>query len=202
METYRDLNDYEIMYMVEENDEVKDLLFEKYRPIIINMANKYREEGKKLGLELDDLIQEGYFGLYSAIKNYNQDESALFYTYAIISIKSKILNAIKKYSTYKHKSLNQSLSLSQPIFNSQDSTIIDFVVDDNVSSPDIIVEEYEIQSIIKSYLFSLDIQNASIFELSLNGYTNVDISKLLDLSLKVVSNTLFSIRKRIVKYLA
>ena len=41
MKNYRDLNDYEIMYLVEENDDAKELLLEKYKPIIINMAIKY-----------------------------------------------------------------------------------------------------------------------------------------------------------------
>lgn len=199
METYRDLNDYEIMYLVEENDDAKDLLLEKYRPIIINMANKYKEDGKKLGLELDDLIQEGYLGLYSAIKNYKQDGNALFYTYAIISIKSKILNCIKKYNTYKHKSLNQSLSLSQPVSYNQESSVIDFIVDDKAICPELVVEELEINQILVSFLFSLNIENAAVFELSLNGFSNIDISILLNYSLKSVSNTLFKIRKKVHK---
>ena len=45
METYRDLNDYEIMYMIEENDEAKDLLFDKYRPIVVNIAKNYLLNG-------------------------------------------------------------------------------------------------------------------------------------------------------------
>ena len=78
MGMYKDLNDYEIMYLVEENDDVaNELIFIKYRPIILNIAIKYKEEAKKYGLELDDLIQEGYVGLYSAMKNYNQNKDYL-----------------------------------------------------------------------------------------------------------------------------
>lgn len=201
METYRNLNDYEIMYMVEENEEAKDLLFDKYRPIVINIAKGYLLNGKKLGLELDDLVQEGYLGLYSAFKNYNPDQNTLFYTYALISIRSKILNCIKKNSTYKHKSLNQSLSLSQPISGNQDSTFIDFVVDERSIFPELVVEETEFIDSFNSFLFSLDIESASVFELNMNGFSNADIGKLLDCPLKFVANTIFKVRKKIDKCL-
>ena len=59
MSTYRDLNDYEIMYLVEEeNDDARELLFEKYKPIIYRLAISYQKEAKQYGLELEDLIQE------------------------------------------------------------------------------------------------------------------------------------------------
>ena len=61
MSTYRDLNDYEIMYLVEEeNDDARELLFEKYKPIIYRLAISYQKEAKQYGLELEDLIQEEY----------------------------------------------------------------------------------------------------------------------------------------------
>lgn len=201
MKNYRDLNDYEIMYLVEENDDAKELLLEKYKPIIINMAIKYQKEGKKMGLELDDLIQEGYMGFYSAIKNYNPDGKAMFYTYAILSIKSKILNCIKKYNTYKHRTLNQSISLSQPISSISDTTFIDLIVDDKVINPEDAVQELEISQKLKPFLYSLDIESAAIFELSLNGFSNVDIHKVLDYPLKNVANILFHIRKKFEKCL-
>ena len=57
MGTYRDLNDYELIYMVEENDDARELLFDKYKPIVKKMASKYKMEASKVGLDIDDLIQ-------------------------------------------------------------------------------------------------------------------------------------------------
>lgn len=201
MGTYRDLNDYEIMYMIEENDEAKELLFDKYRPIIINMARKYKKEGKMVGLEIEDLIQEGYLGLYSAIKNYNQDGSSIFYTYALVSIRSKILNALKLHNTQKKKILNSSISLSKSVSYDSDLSFIDFIVDEKAIIPDVVIEEKELFNFIREFVFSLDIENASIFELNLNGFNNNDISRLLDYSSKTVSNNLFRIRRKLQQYL-
>ena len=197
MEVYRDLNDYELMYMIEENDDAKDMLFDKYRPIIVNMARKYLLEGKKVGLELDDLIQEGYIGLYAAIRNYNPDHSSLFYTYAILSINSKILNALKKSSTQKRETLNHSISLSKPISIDSETTFIDLLVDDNSLLPDMLIEEKELSKIVSDYLYSLDIDVASILELSINGFNNVDIGKMLGYSSKYISNVLFRVRRKL-----
>lgn len=200
MGIYRDLNDYEIMYMIEESDDAKELLFDKYRPIIINMANKYKDEGRRIGLELDDLVQEGYLGLYAATKNFNPNENTLFYTYALLSIKSKILNCLRAHNSQKYQNLNQSLSLSKPVFGSDDSTLIDYMVDKTIASPDDMIVEKETLDNIYRFLYTLNIELASVFELSLNGFSNIDISKLLDCSCKKVSNNLFRIRKQLQEY--
>lgn len=200
MGTYRDLNDYEIMYMVEESDEARDLLFDKYRPIIVNIANKYRLEAKKLGLELDDLIQEGYLGLYSAIRNYNPNENTLFYTYALLSIRSKIFNCLKMHNCQKYQSLNTSVSLSKPVFNDDELSLIDYVVDKNAISPDEVLAEFETINSISDFLYTLDINLACLFELNLNGFSNADISRLLDISCKTVANNLFRVRKKLNQY--
>lgn len=201
METYRDLNDFEIIYMIEESDEARDLLFDKYRPIVVNMAKSYLSQGKKLGLELDDLIQEGYLGLYSAIRNYNADEKTLFYTYAILSIRSKILNCLKANDSKKSQSLNQSISLSKPVFEDNGLSLIDCVIDKNAINPYQFILENETISLVNKFLYELDINLASVFELNLNGFNNSDISKLLGFSNKLVSNNLFRVRKRLYEYL-
>jgi len=196
MGTYRDLNDYELMYMVEENEDAKDLLFDKYRPIVIKMANKYKLEAKKIGLELDDLIQEGYVGLMGAIKNYNPNDKTLFYTYAIISINSKLLNCIRANSCKKHYCLNQSISLSKPISSNQDLMVLDFIRDNDANNPDLLAEEKELSCLLKGCLYSLEFNLAAVMELTMNGFSNSDISVLLDLPSKSISNCLFRIRKR------
>lgn len=201
MGTYRDLNDYEIMYMVEEDDDAKELLFDKYRPIVLKMASKYRMEGKKIGLEVDDLIQEGYMGLVSAIKNYNPDDKTLFYTYALISIKSKIVNCLRSNSCKKHYCLNQSISLSKPVVSDRDLTLSDFIIDNNSVVPDSIVQERELTGLVKDYLYALDFDMAAIMELMINGFSSIDIARLLDLSNKNVSNNIFRIRKKLHNYL-
>lgn len=202
MATYKDLNDYEVMYLVEENDEyAREILFCKYKPLILKMAYQYQKEAKSCGLEIDDLVQEAYLGLYYAIKTYDANNDALFYTYAIISIRSKILNCIKGKSSAKHKCLNQGISLYQPTLNLDDGIFFDSIEDKNALLPHLIVEENEMNSILKNFLFTLNFSQSCVFELKMSGFQNKDISQLLDIPLKKVANILFRIRNKLKNYL-
>ena len=70
MKTYADLNDYEIIYMIGENDEIATaMMYQKYTPIIQKGARRLEKYAKELGIEKEDLEQEGYAALSSSIKN-------------------------------------------------------------------------------------------------------------------------------------
>lgn len=203
MVNYKNFNDYEIMYLVGENDEfANNILLNKYRPVIVKAASKYYSEASRYGLEMDDLIQEGYIGLYDAMKNYNSNMNVLFYTYAMISIFSKIMNCVKMRKAQKHACLNQSISLSQPISNlSEDMILLDVLEDTHTLSPACYVEEMELEENLKSFILSLDDLHSSVFELKLNGFKNGDIGTLLDISPKNVTNILYKLRKKLQLYL-
>jgi len=202
MGIYRDLNDYEVMYLIEEQDEnAKDLLFEKYKPIVVKMAAHYKNDAKRCGLDIDDLIQEGYLGLYNAIQTFDSNNDVLFYTYALISIRSKILNILTVKSAIKHRALNYGISLSKVVSPDQETCLIDVLDDKNAILPHLMVEENEIIEIIHRFLLSLSFNQSLVFELKLNGFKNSDIVQLLDMSPKSVNNTIFQIRKKLKQYL-
>ena len=203
MAIYKDLNDYEVMYLVEENDEnANELLLDKYKPIIIKIASQYKNVARNCGLEIDDLIQEGYLGLYNAIQTYDSNNNVLFYTYAIISIRSRILNSLTLKNAIKHQGQNHSVSLFNQISGGDNDVILmDILEDKNAILPDIMLEEDEIRNTVHNFLLSLDFSYSLIFELKMNGFKNQDIVELLDFSLKYVSNALFRIRKKFQQYL-
>lgn len=81
------MNDYEVLYLISEDMDVSyDILYQKYLPIIKSLAKKYFRFVSLHGGEYQDLIQEGYIGLNSAIVNYRDDINTMFYTYASICI--------------------------------------------------------------------------------------------------------------------
>lgn len=198
MENYKDLNDYEIMYMVSENDEsAKELIYEKYRPLIYKLAYEYLKKGKKYGLELDDFVQEGYFALFCAMKNYTEDKNCLFYTYAMVSIKSKMQNLIVRNSTFKNYILNNSVSIFQKLNIDNENTLLEVLEDKNAVLPDWIVEEREFESYIKDIMYEMPVEESYIFELKLNGFSIQNISNLLGVSTRIVNNALLRIRKKL-----
>ena len=61
---YKKYNDYELIYMVRENDDIsKNVLFDKYLPVIKNMANNYYTKLKGYNCDYDDFFQEAMIAL-------------------------------------------------------------------------------------------------------------------------------------------
>lgn len=202
MAEYKDLNDYEVMYLVEEgNDDARDIILEKYKPIIKNMAFMYLNQFRLYRIDLDDLIQEGYLGLYNAITNYHDTKNVLFYTYAIISIRSKMLNYLKRCTNNRNLVNLNCVSLNQEISDSNMEPLLNLIVDTKAITPDNIVEELELELKIRKFILSLDFPESLIFELKFNGFGNRDISILLDYPLKFVTNLISKIRKKCHLYL-
>lgn len=196
MKLYNDLNDYEVLYMVSENsEEAMDLIFKKYTPIVENIANKYVHMAKKVGYEKEDLKQEGFLALSSALINYNQS-SALFYTYAITAIKRKMLNLIRVGMAEKYKILNESLSLDKSI-SDDDNSLLSMLEDKSSLNPLDEMENEELRRRIKKQLYSLSIGNASIFELKMNGFKIVEIAQLLGSNARLISLKYNKMKKRI-----
>lgn len=185
------------MYMISENDEdATNLLFTKYRPIIIKLANKYYQSIKNNGVELDDLIQEGYCALFEAIKRFDKSKDILFYTYAVLCINSKMHNFILTSNTYKNKALNDSVSIYENVGDTN-TLLIDILGDKKALLPDIEIENRELYSEIKKILYNANFEDSIVFELKLNGFSNKDIAMLLNKRLGKVYSIIKDLKKNL-----
>ena len=183
---YKDLNDYEILYMINENDEFnKKILFDKYKPIILKIANYFYNYMPSNGLEIDDLIQEGYIALDNAIKTYNKDSGVLFYTYVNLCIRRHLSTFCKSNNNYKNYILNNSCNIDDCLD----------VCDKNVNFNNL--DYFMLEADFKLILYNFDLVDSCIFELKYNGFSYKEISKLLDLPISVVDSRLVKVRKKI-----
>ncbi len=198
---YRDFNDYELLSFIgEHNEEAGEILYKKYQPLINATATRmYNHTKGKIGIELSDLIQEGMVGLSFAIHNFDDKNGALFYTYAKTCIERKILSAIIGAQRLKHKILNESLPISTEI-NGEEQTEISSILSDNSMNPERLLidneEEEELQLLIYQ---ELNDQERQILELRINGFTYIEISKLLGINKKKVDNVVQKIRSKLKK---
>jgi len=190
---YKNYNDYELMYLISENNEdAYQTIFEKYEPLIFKEAVKYFFLAKDLGISREDIIEEGKIGLYKAIKNYNDDVE--FYTFAYLCIKRNIQKLLAKCETNKQKSLNDAISI-----NESNDNIINKKLDGMDLLQILIDREFETKIIkFKNQLQEIE---ANIFELKYNGFSYKEIGILMHLTKKEVDNKLLSIRKKLKKYL-
>lgn len=174
-------NDNEIIYLLnEDSDYYRSILFQKYKPIIISIVNDFYIKYSGLStLDYDDLLQEGLIGFNNAINSYSSN-SSIFYTYASICIKRNLISYIRV--LYSKKNILFNNILDDSYFNS-------LIVFDN----DIFLScmhEYEF-TYLKNSLCN---EHSLIFELKYNGFSNTEISKLLDLSIDKISRSICKIK--------
>lgn len=192
---YKDFNDYELLdqiYSCSEN--ANEILLYKYRPLIVSEAKNYIKYSHG-GVDLNDLIQEGLLGLNDAINNFRNEKDANFGTYAKICIKRKMANLIKSTMSYKNKILNDYVSID----NDEEEPIDHFLID-NSNNPINLVEDYDFQDRVLSYMNDkLSEIEKSVFDLKLNGFNYKEIAILLDKDTKVVDNCIQRIKVKLKK---
>lgn len=197
MKNYKDLNDYEIIYMIGENDEIaRKMMFDKYSPIIKKEAANLYKYAKKVGLDISDLEQEGYYALTLSMRKYDPNKDVLFYTYAIAAIKRKMGNLIRISSANKHIALNESISLDKSI-TEDDANLFSFVEDPKSIKPLDAIVSKELIDDIENCLYGLSLDYASVLELKLNGFKTGEIASLLSITKYSVTSILSRIKKKI-----
>ncbi len=192
---YKNLNDYELVYQVKENDEnAYKIILEKYSSLLCSIAKQYYRKNKNLGLEYEDFYQEGMIGLLRALDDYDSSNS-LFYTYALLCMKRQIETCIRTSQRLKHACLNNAVSLNESI--KEDSNLL---VEDVIASSYNLEEEYmysDLYNKIMECKYDFSLEESLILELRLNSFTVNEIATLLDLSRKRVDYRLHKIRKRL-----
>ena len=203
---YKDLNDSEMLYLIRENEEeAYNYVYKKYEPLINKFAINIMKKYKTLGIEYDDLFQEGMSGLSLAIKNFDSKNDVLFFTLAFLCIKREMYKLVIKSNSNRNYVLNFSVSLDEPKSKESDFSLKDSIYKEG-DFTEFIINESEIKKQILDLKYCLKLQYSLVFELKINGFSNKEIASLLDIKYKDVDNSLRSIkrvlsRKRIVEYL-
>ncbi len=112
---YAILNDEQLQGLAVKGDRLaEEALAKRYMRLVRACARPLFLSGG----DSEDLIQEGMFGLLSAIRQYNPDAGSSFYTFAEHCIKMRLLSAVKSASRLKHFPLNDGMSFEQLSENS------------------------------------------------------------------------------------
>ena len=174
---YKEYNDYEILYMIGENDDdTFNLLYKKYYPLILKYARKYKNSFKKFGYELDDIMQIGYISLYKAVRKYKYYSENMFYTFLIKLLDNDYNIEYNKCSNYKNKCLNDSISYDKEITGT-DLSILDIVGKYDFDY----VEDSDNYDKYLEFKNSLPFEASCNLELKISGYKDNEIEKLLDI---------------------
>jgi RNA polymerase sporulation-specific sigma factor len=195
---YSDVNDYELAYLVSENNEdASDIFFDKYDNIIRIKATKYKDFTEENGYDFNDLVQEGRLGLVKAIDNFKDQKNTTFYTFANICIDRQLASFVRNISREKHKILNNSISLETPI-DGIGKPLTDLIKDDKNVNPEVFAISNQLaKDLYNKIIKKLTKNEKVVLDLKLKGFTNTEISKQLNNTPKAVTSTLRRIRNKI-----
>lgn len=191
---YAELNDYELIsYINENNEEANNIILKKYEPLINSIVNRMMKYCPYLGLEKSDLIQEGLIGLNHAIGYFNEQKDITFYTYAKTCIERRLISVIVSAKRLKHKNLNESIS-----FDSDTDGTLDFMLKDDSTNPEKIVLNEEMNNeligLVKEKLTGFESQ---VFDLMLSYFSYKEIAQMLDKEPKQVDNAIQRIKFKV-----
>lgn len=182
---FDDESDEELIRLLREgNSEVEEYLMNKYKNLVKSKARQLYLAGG----DRDDLLQEGMWGLFKAIREYRPDREAAFFTFAELCITRQMYSAISSAQAKKNSILNESMSLS-------DINELNGGYDEGPES--IMLErekEIELQRRIRAKLSPFENR---VLEQFLSGQDYRQIAALLGKTPKSVDNALQRIKNKI-----
>lgn len=197
---YANIADEEVIALIKKGDKLAlDYLLNKYKEVIKMKTNRFFI----IGAEKEDMIQEGFWGLYKAIQSFDAEKQNSFRTFANLCIERQLITVIKTSNRQKNIPLNSSFSLNTAAYDENDDVSVLDVLDTNtVEDPleTIIKKEYyeSVENKIDKNLskFEKDVLNKYI-----QGQSYSDIAVSLAAPIKSVDNAIQRIRKKAMKCL-
>ena len=182
-------NDYELVYMVKENEEALECLLEKYEPLFRKLALSFAFRYKDRGLEVDDIMQYCRIILCRTIDKYNPNNDVLFYSYLVACLKKGIIN-------FANRNMYKNIPFHYMAIEDYDN--LENFIDPYDAYKNYI--DYDVQYDLIKFKHSLNFLDSNVFELRYNGFSYKEIASLLEIEVKKVDNILLKVRKKLEKY--
>lgn len=191
---YKEYNDYELISLAhEQNEDAINIIYEKYKPIIVSKCNTYIKYIK--GIELSDLIQECYIVLNTAINTFNQEKDNIFYTFINLCLDRYLISEYKKSNNTKNKLLNESLSLDS--LDNEDKNLIKIIKDDKYNPELELIQELNFMELYNKIIDKLTYLEELVFILKVQNFNYKEIASILDKDSKSIDNAIQRIKTKI-----
>lgn len=192
-----EFNDELLTTMVCENDEdAKNVLYEKYSYIIDIIIAKYKKAIYALGLDIIEVKQDAMLAFTDALIKYSSNKDTSLATFISVVVERKIQNCIRSAETIKNKIHNESYSLEYEY--EAFKRPLEEIIGDSSKDPLIKMENdenyYELINKINSCLSPFE---KDVYNLIINGFSYLDIAKILNKEPKQIDNTIQRVRNKI-----
>lgn len=158
-------------------------LISKYMPLIKAKASAF----KNSQVEADDLISEGFLGLLSAIRSYDQKKGT-FSAFASACIANKMKTAVAKSSANPLPAV------------SLDDSNIEEISDGNPGTEDLIILKEQNTEMMKQVEQLLSEREREVFYLYLSAYSYSQIAEKLGITAKAVDNAITRAKSKLRDY--
>jgi RNA polymerase sporulation-specific sigma factor len=196
MTDYKELDDNELQRLAACGDrDAEEQLAERYARLVRACARPLFLAGG----DSEDLIQEGMFGLLSAIRQYDASMSAAFRTYAEVCIKRRLLSAVRSASRLKHLPLNDGLSLDY-ILSEESQTQLAANPEAFRRTPEEQVLARESKNeLYNAFALRLSRLEKEVLALYLEGFSYDEIAGRIGRDVKSVDNAVQRIRSKLAR---
>ena len=179
------MNDNELVECAKSGNSLAlQVLIERYSDKVLQKARSFKS---LIGIENDDLYQEGMMGFVSAVYSFDNSRDVLFSTYASTLSTRKMLSAIRKINSTANQPLQSYISIEeeQDLFS-------------DIPSPEETLLSVERVNEINSFVEeSFSKKEKKVFKLSVLGMKYSQIAEILDCTEKSVDNTIQRIRRKL-----
>lgn len=193
---YSQMTDEILIQNINSNDsQALQYLIKKYTDIVNMKANKFF----MVGAEKEDMVQEGFIGLYKAVKSFNAQKQNSFKTFANLCIERQLITAVKNSNRQKHMPLNSSLSLNTSAYQEDEDESKMDVLDLNQTQDDpleIITTKEYYNSVETKINESLSEFEKKVLHEYQKGQSYLAIAEKLQIKTKSVDTAIQRIRKK------
>lgn len=174
------------------NPEIADYIMEKYKPLVRKKTNAMY----LIGGETEDLIQEGMIGLFKAVRDFNHEKEASFFTFAEVCISRQLYSALEASNRKKHIPLNTYVSFSNQ--DESDGVHLEQIITEQTVSPEqILIEQEHKQEFFAKLEEKLSPMERKVLYLYLEGSNYTEIATIMGKTPKSIDNSLQRIRGKV-----
>lgn len=141
-----------------------------------------------LSPDMEDLLQEGYFGLFLAAKSFDNSVGASFKTYAGVCIQNRMVGACRRYQSKKNMLLTTSASLDG-------NDVVKVSQSENPAELLEIKENMEVMN--RKIQGLLSAMEQRVLSLYLSGVKRSDIERKAGITVKAFDNAMHRVRSKL-----
>lgn len=171
---FSSMTDEQLVALCHDGEDLIPVIVSRYAYVVKSKASSMRVDFT----EREDMMQEGFLGLISAVRAFNPEKNVSFSTYANRCIFNKMVSALPK----RENEVFDEQSDDEPDNNTPESIFFSKLLSEEVSR---IMKE------------NFSDKERKVFKLFLKGESYENIAKTMGVSPKAVDNALQRVRKKL-----